>query len=102
VIYSVRAELEVSIGPGEHVRGYADRLHAQLRELTGGAVLAASALFHTRRSPYHGITTAALTIEATDQAKAATAALKILRAAAAHDAAAWELRRAKVTITPGR
>jgi hypothetical protein len=102
VIYSVRLELEVAIGPGEHVVSYADRLQARLREQEGAAVQRAGSLFHTRRGPHHGVARVTVTVQGGDQGKAVAAALKALRAAAGDDAKAWDIARARVTVGPQR
>jgi hypothetical protein len=102
VIYSVRVELEVTIGPGEHVVSYADRLQGRLREQEGGTIQRARSLFHTRRGPHHGVARVTVAVQESNQGKAASAALRALRAAAAGDAKAWDIARARVIVEPGR
>jgi hypothetical protein len=102
VIYSVRIELEVTVGRGEHVVSYADRLHARLREQEGGTIQRAGSLFHTRRGPHHGLARATVTIQGADQGRAVTTALKALRAATGDEAQAWNITRARIIVGPAR
>lgn len=102
MIYAVRFELEVSVNTGEHVATYADRLDARLRASAASPVRSASCLFHTRRGPFHGVATVAMQADTRDQGRALTAGLKVLREAAAADAGAWDVSRARITVGPVR
>jgi hypothetical protein len=102
VIYSVRIDLEPAAGPGEQVVSRAGRLHDRLRAQESGAVQQARSLFRARPGPHHGLAQVTVTVQAADQGKAATAALKALRAAAGDDRRAWEITRARITVGPAR
>ena len=102
VIYAVRIDLEPAAGPGEQAVSRAGRLHDRLREQEGGAVQQARSLFRARRGPHHGLAQVTMTVHAADQGKAATTALKALRAATGDDRRAWETTRALISVEPAR
>jgi hypothetical protein len=102
ITYAVRFEVTVTVETGEHVTAYASRLDSGLRRLEDDPVVAARCLFHTRRGPHHGLARVTVSVRARDQARALTAALRVLRLAAGGDAQAWELAQAKVAVGPER